>query len=227
MEYQSQLLMKVLDSLPALESLIDKRWQSTLESGVEALRALDQDIDFNNSVPSKHLIFKAFECDPKDVSVVIFGQDPYPDRDHAMGLAFSVDASIKKLPASLKNIYLEMQSDVGGSPSNGDLTYLSKQGVMLLNRGLTFDLRTKKVNPMWYQFTEHVARSIADLDAVGIFWGNQAKELSHFFKENRKVVGVHPSPLSAYRGFFGSKPFSRVNTLLQEQGKKPIEWTKQ
>ena len=213
--------------MPALDSLLDHRWKDVLQSGIEVLKVLDTEIDFENCVPDKHLIFKAFECDPKAVSVVIFGQDPYPDRNHAVGLAFSVDSSIKKMPASLRNIYVEMQSDIGASPNNGDLSYLSKQGVMLLNRGLTLDLKTKKAHPLWYQFTEHVAQSIAELDAVGIFWGNQAKELSHFFKDDRKVVGVHPSPLSAYRGFFGSKPFSKVNILLQEQGKKTIEWTKQ
>ena len=213
--------------MPALETILDDRWKILLKPGVEILEKLDRRIDFEGSVPRKNQIFKAFECDPRDVSVVVVGQDPYPDRKNAMGLAFSVDASVSKLPASLKNIYKEMTSDIGSCPTDGDLSYLSKQGVLLLNRGLTLNLELKHVDPLWYEFTNLVARVIADLGAVGVFWGNQAQELSKYFPADRKIMSAHPSPLSAYRGFFGSQPFSKVNILLQEQGKKTIEWTKQ
>ena len=214
--------------MPALSQLLDHRWTELLPSTIDILEKLEKEIDFSKSVPSKDLIFRAFECDPKDISVVIFGQDPYPNDEHAMGVAFSVKREVKKLPPSLKNIFTEISSDIGGTPpQNGDLTYLSSQGVMLLNRGLSLELASKKVHPLWYQFTDEVAQVLGSMGVVGIFWGNQAQELARFFPENKRIVGVHPSPLSAYRGFFGSKPFSAVNKILLSENKKPIVWTKQ
>ena len=213
--------------MPALSQLLDLRWRELLPSTIPILAKLEKEIDFSNSVPSKDLIFRAFECDPRDVSVVIFGQDPYPNDDHAMGLAFSVKNDVEKLPPSLRNIFSELNDDIGGTPpQKGDLTYLSSQGVMLLNRGLTLDLRSKTSHLLWHQFTDEVAQVLAKLGAVGVFWGKQAQELARFFPENKRIVGVHPSPLSAYRGFFGSKPFSAVNKILQSENKKPIAWTK-
>ena len=214
--------------MPALSQLLDLRWRELLPSTIPILAKLEKEIDFSNSVPSKDLIFRAFECDPRDVSVVIFGQDPYPNDDHAMGLAFSVKNDVEKLPPSLRNIFSELNDDIGGTPpQKGDLTYLSSQGVMLLNRGLTLDLRSKTSHLLWHQFTDEVAQVLAKLGAVGVFWGKQAQELAKFFPENKRIVGVHPSPLSAYRGFFGSKPFSAVNKILLSENKKPIAWTKQ
>ena len=214
--------------MPALSQLLDRRWRELLPSTTAILEKLEKEIDFSNSVPSKDLIFRAFECDPKDVSVVIFGQDPYPNDEHAMGLAFSVKSEVEKIPPSLRNIFTELNSDIGGTPpQNGDLTYLSSQGVMLLNRGLTLDLKSKISHPLWHQFTDEVAQVLAKLGAVGVFWGNQAQELAQFFPEKKRIVSVHPSPLSAYRGFFGSKPFSTVNKILLSESKKTIAWTKQ
>ena len=214
--------------MPALSQLLDLRWRELLPSTIPILAKLEKEIDFSNSVPSKDLIFRAFECDPRDVSVVIFGQDPYPNDDHAMGLAFSVKNDVEKLPPSLRNIFSELNDDIGGTPpQKGDLTYLSSQGVMLLNRGLTLDLRSKTSHLLWHQFTDEVAQVLAKLGAVGVFWGKQAQELARFFPENKRIVGAHPSPLSAYRGFFGSKPFSAVNKILLSENKKPIAWTKQ
>jgi uracil-DNA glycosylase len=162
------------------------------------------------------------------VKVVIFGQDPYPNQDHAMGLAFSVPASVKKVPPSLKNIFTEMKSDVGGNaPNDGDLEYLAEQGVMLLNRGLTINLPDKKVSSLWYGFTEQVAQVLAEQGVIGIFWGNHAQELLHYFPRDKQILSVHPSPLSAYRGFFGSKPFSAVNRILESEKRSTIKWTKQ
>ena len=214
--------------MPALSQLLDLRWRELLPSTIPILAKLEKEIDFSNSVPSKDLIFRAFECDPRDVSVVIFGQDPYPNDDHAMGLAFSVKNDVEKLPPSLRNIFSELNDDIGGTPpQKGDLTYLSSQGVMLLNRGLTLDLRSKTSHLLWHQFTDEVAQVLAKLGAVGVFWGNQAQELAQFFPEKKRIVSVHPSPLSAYRGFFGSKPFSTVNKILLSESKKTIAWTKQ
>lgn len=214
--------------MPALSELLDPRWKELIPNADSLLSKLDEEIDFSKNLPSKDLIFKAFECDPKSVSVVIFGQDPYPNAEHAMGLAFSVKKNIRKLPASLRNIFAEIKSDIGGAdPIDGDLAYLSEQGVMLLNRGLALELVSKKVSPLWYQFTNEVAKILGTMGVVGIFWGNRAQELVEYFPANKRILSAHPSPLSAYKGFFGSKPFSKVNNILYSEGKKPIEWTKQ
>jgi uracil-DNA glycosylase len=220
--------MKVHDSLPALSEFLDPRWKALIPNADLLLAKLEEEISFSTSVPEKNSIFKAFECDPESVTVVIFGQDPYPNAEHAMGLAFSVKKNVRKLPASLRNIFAEIKGDVGGGePVDGDLTYLSEQGVMLLNRGLTLELESKKVSPLWFQFTDEVAKALGASGAVGIFWGNQAQELVRYFPQNKRILSAHPSPLSAYRGFFGSKPFSKVNYILQSEGKKTINWTKQ
>ena len=214
--------------MPALSELLDPRWKELIPNANLLLSKLDEDIDFSKSLPSKDLVFKAFECDPKSVSVVIFGQDPYPNAEHAMGLAFGVKKNIRKLPASLRNIFTEIKSDTGGAdPVDGDLAYLSEQGVMLLNRGLALELESKKVSPLWYQFTNEVAKILGTMGVIGIFWGNRAQELVEYFPANKRIVSAHPSPLSAYKGFFGSKPFSKVNNILYSEGKKTIEWTKQ
>jgi len=192
------------------------------------LDELDSSLDFTTSVPTAENVLRAFDCDPSSVKVVIFGQDPYPNQDHAMGLAFSVPASVKKIPPSLRNIFTEMKSDVGGNaPNDGDLEYLAEQGVMLLNRGLTINLPDKKVSSLWYGFTEQVAQVLAEQGVIGIFWGNHAQELLHYFPRDKQILSVHPSPLSAYRGFFGSKPFSAVNRILESEKRSIIKWTKQ
>jgi uracil-DNA glycosylase len=98
---------------------------------------------------------------------------------------------------------------------------------MLLNRGLTLNLMDKKVNPLWYQFTDEVAKVLASMGALGVFWGSQAQELAKYFPEEMRIISPHPSPLSAYRGFFGSKPFSTINEILINQGKTKINWIKQ
>jgi uracil-DNA glycosylase len=220
--------MKVIDSSPVLRELLDTRWHKLLEPSLHLLDELDLSLDFTTSVPTAENILRAFDCDPSAVKVVIFGQDPYPNQDHAMGLAFSVPASVKKVPPSLKNIFTEMKSDVGGNaPNDGDLEYLAEQGVMLLNRGLTINLPDKKVSSLWYGFTEQVAQVLAEQGVIGIFWGNHAQELLHYFPRDKQILSVHPSPLSAYRGFFGSKPFSAVNRILESEKRSTIKWTKQ
>jgi uracil-DNA glycosylase len=220
--------MKVIDSSPVLRDLLDVRWHTLLAPSLHVLDELDKVLDFKASVPATKDIFKAFDCEPTSIKVVIVGQDPYPSRDHAMGLSFSIPPNVKKIPASLKNIYIEMHSDVGGtSPDNGDLRYLTDQGVMLLNRGLSITLPDKKVNSLWYEFTDLVAQVLAEQGVIGVFWGNQAQEIAHYFPKEKQILSVHPSPLSAYRGFFGSKPFSAVNRILSLENKSLIKWTKQ
>jgi len=228
LDYPLKLNMKVIDSSPVLRDLLDVRWHTLLAPSLHVLDELDKVLDFKASVPATEDIFRAFECEPTSIKVVIVGQDPYPNRGHAMGLSFSIPKIVKKIPPSLKNIYTEMHSDVGGaSPDNGDLRYLTDQGVMLLNRGLSITLPDKKVNSLWYEFTDLVAQVLAEQGVIGIFWGNQAQEIAHYFPKEKQILSVHPSPLSAYRGFFGSKPFSAVNRILKSENKPLIKWTKQ
>ncbi|MSW59718.1 MAG: uracil-DNA glycosylase [Actinobacteria bacterium] len=211
-----------------LRDLLDPRWHKLLAPSLNLLDELEGVCDFAKSAPTRENIFRAFNCEPASVKVLIVGQDPYPNSDHAMGLSFSVPANVKKIPPSLRNIFTEMLSDVGGSaPSNGNLAYLADQGVMLLNRCLTINLPDKKVDGRWHGFTDQVARVLAEQGVIGIFWGSHAQELAHYFPKDKRIIGVHPSPLSAYRGFFGSKPFSSVNRILKSENRSIIEWTKQ
>jgi uracil-DNA glycosylase len=184
-------------------------------------RIEDEDI-----APARELIFQAFTSDLDSIRCVIVGQDPYPTPGNAMGLAFSVPRSVVPIPQSLKNIFTELESDIGiEPPSHGDLSKWSKSGVLLLNRVLTTRLGESNSHREigWQEVTDRIAAELGKRDVVAILWGKQAQELSKFF--NYSVESVHPSPLSAYRGFFGSKPFSRVNEILQSMGRKEIDWS--
>ena len=164
--------------------------------------------------------------DPLDnVKVLILGQDPYPNPLHAMGLAFSVSSEVQKLPQSLKNIFTEYVSDTGfPKPMTGDLSPWSNQGVALMNRTLTIEPGVSNSHSKigWREFTLRAAHVMAQRSVVAILWGSYAQELGHLF--TNKIESVHPSPLSAYRGFFGSKPFSQSNLLLEKIGAKTIDW---
>jgi uracil-DNA glycosylase len=176
--------------------------------------------------PSYDSIFRAFETDLSAIRCVIVGQDPYPTPGNAMGLAFSTPPSVKKIPQSLKNIFGELESDQGiASPTTGDLSRWSASGVLLLNRVLTTRQGESNahVDIGWQRITDHIAAELGKRDVVAVLWGRQAQELSSYF--TYKVESVHPSPLSAYRGFFGSKPFTQVNQLLISQRREPIDWT--
>jgi uracil-DNA glycosylase len=143
-----------------------------------------------------------------------------------MGLAFSVRESVSTLPASLKNIFTELESDLGIKPNNGDLSRWASQGVLLLNRALT----VKPGEPAshskigWYELTETIISNVAKSGAIGVLWGNDAQTLAKYFSKDDLFTAPHPSPLSVYRGFYGSKPFSKVNNRLVEKGLTPIKW---
>lgn len=175
-------------------------------------------------------LFNAFKlCSFKNTKVVILGQDPYYRKGQANGLAFSVNKGIK-LPPSLKNIYKEMEDDLGIKNVNGDLTKLAKQGVLLLNTTLTVEsgkpLSHSKYG--WQTFTDAVIKLISDKNkhVVFILWGRNAisKENLIDTKKHLVIKSPHPSPLSAYNGFFGSKPFSKTNGYLVKYYKKTINW---
>ena len=176
--------------------------------------------------PSYDLIFRALTQSVDSTRVVIFGQDPYPTEGHAHGLAFSVEESVSPLPPSLRNIYKELQSDLGIARANGDLSDWAEQGVMLINRILSTDVGQSMAHSSlgWQEVTETVAQTLGKKDVIAVLWGNTALELKHHFRPDDVVSSVHPSPLSAHRGFFGSSPFSQVNAKLVAKALKQIVW---
>lgn len=180
-------------------------------------------------LPAGDHILRAFTSPMADVRVLIVGQDPYPTPGHAVGLSFSVERSVRPLPRSLTNIYKELEADLGIPPAaTGDLTSWQQAGVMLLNRVLTVrpGAAASHRGKGWEAITSH---AIVQLTArggplVAVLWGRQAQELTPLLGNTPIVASAHPSPLSASRGFFGSRPFSRTNALLEEQGGAPINW---
>ena len=180
-------------------------------------------------LPHGDRIFAAFQRPLADVRVLIVGQDPYPTPGHPIGLSFAVERDVRPLPASLRNIYQELSTDLGLPAPHGDLTAWSDRGVMLLNRSLSVrpGAPASHASKGWEPIT---AAAIAALVARGgplaaILWGRQAQSLIPSLGSVPYVQSVHPSPLSAHRGFFGSRPFSQVNALLAAQGAEPIAWS--
>jgi uracil-DNA glycosylase len=206
-----------------LAALLPKPWHELID--IKHLEDISKKLT-DDFIPSQDSIFRCLELEPSEVKVVILGQDPYPNPTHAMGLAFSVNSSIKPLPASLNNIFKELDSDLGIKRVNGDLSDWSSQGVLLLNRSLTVipNLSDSHSDIGWHKFTEEVIRVVAARGAIGVLWGKQAQDLGKLFNQLDQFSSPHPSPLSAYRGFFGSKPFSKVNNRLLEKGLTPIKW---
>jgi uracil-DNA glycosylase len=182
--------------------------------------------------PKKEEIFAAFNaCSLSNVRVVILGQDPYPTRGHAHGLSFSVQEDVHPIPKSLKNIFKELESNLGLSiPDNGNLQRWANQGVLLLNATLT--VREGKpeshANRGWEEFTDSILKRLNEerKNVVYLLWGSKAQSKSEFINstENLILMAPHPSPLSAYRGFFGCKHFSQANEYLKKNGKGIIEW---
>lgn len=215
-----------------LSSLIPPSWREYLTDLYEEIDSigikLQQRADRGERIlPDKKLVFRALEIDPNQVKVLILGQDPYPNAQDACGLAFSVAPRRSGLPGSLMNIQKEILTDIGATTtSDGDLSRWSQQGIMLLNRTLTVTAGESGSHSSlgWQKVTERIAKICADMGAIGLLWGNSARELSNYFSEDRRIEGVHPSPLSAHRGFLGSKPFSQVNDRLKAIGKESIVW---
>jgi len=179
-------------------------------------------------LPASGSILRAFETPLSQVRVLIVGQDPYPTPGDPVGLSFSVPVG-HPLPRSLANIAREMRDDTGEDLASGDLSAWQAQGVMLLNRVLTVRPGTPASHrgKGWETFTEHAIRTLASRGGplVAVLWGRDAQNLAPLLGEVPRVESAHPSPLSASRGFFGSRPFSRVNALLIEQGAVPIRWS--
>lgn len=186
----------------------------------------------NTVFPTSDDIFNAFHLTPlKDVKVVILGQDPYHNPGEAHGLCFSVKPGIK-IPPSLVNIYTELHDDIGcGIPNHGHLTSWAKQGILLLNTVLTVRAHqpTSHQRVGWEAFTDAAIRAVESQDRpiVYVLWGKpaQAKKAMIINPKHMVLEAPHPSPLSAYRGFFGSKPFSKANAFLQANGVPPVDWS--
>jgi uracil-DNA glycosylase len=181
-------------------------------------------------LPTGERVFRAFERPLADVRVLVVGQDPYPTPGHPIGLSFAVDADVRPLPRSLANIYREAESDLGiAMPEHGDLTAWADRGVMLLNRVLTVRPGEPGSHRRqgWELVTECAIRALAARGGplVAVLWGRDAQSLTPLLGQVPVVASAHPSPLSARRGFFGSRPFSRVDTLLVQQGGSPMDWT--
>lgn len=180
-------------------------------------------------LPRGEHILRAFSRPLAETRVLIVGQDPYPTPGHAIGLCFSVAADVRPLPPSLVNIFKEYCDDLGyPMPSNGDLSPWAERGVLLLNRSLT--VQPGKPNSHqgrgWEAITERAIQALAERGGplVAILWGRNARNLKPLLGEIPCIESAHPSPLAAHNGFFGSRPFSRANQLLTDQGADPVDW---
>ncbi|MGZ4496337.1 MAG: uracil-DNA glycosylase [Nocardioides sp.] len=181
-------------------------------------------------LPHGDQVLRAFQRPLADVRVLVVGQDPYPTPGHPIGLSFAVDAHVRPVPRSLANIYRELGTDVGvTAPAHGDLTAWADRGVMLLNRVLSVrpGEAASHRGRGWEEVTECAIAALARRGGplAAILWGRDAQSLKGMLGPVPWVESAHPSPLSASRGFFGSRPFSRVNALLVQQGGEPVDWS--
>lgn len=202
-------------------------WQRVLGDLQGKIDSIESALDEFEVTPDFNHIFRALNKPIDTVKVVIFGQDPYPGIGAAQGLAFSTTEQSGKIPASLRNIFTELEKDLGGSMrTRSDLSDWSDQGVLLLNRILTTTVggTLSHSHLGWEEITDQVAKTLGQRDVVAICWGKSAQQVSHYFQSQWLIESSHPSPLSAYRGFFGSKPFSKTNEILRNQGMGTINW---
>ena len=213
--------------LGSLLAQIDKSWQPLFAEHQSELTKIQEVITAQRIAPAYENILRVFTYPISHYRVVIVGQDPYPTPGYATGLAFSVSPEITKLPKSLKNVFTEYVSDTGFSyPVNGDLSIWANNGVTLLNSSLTLNLddKSEHLKIGWQGITAAALDLLASQGAVAILWGSHAQKMGSEFPDTHKIESVHPSPLSAYRGFFGSKPFTTCNQLLINSGQDPINW---
>ncbi|WFB11467.1 uracil-DNA glycosylase [Streptomyces sp. LX-29] len=217
-----------------LNEIVEPGWAKALEPVAGRVAAMG---DFLRAeiaagrtyLPAGQNVLRAFQQPFDEVRVLIVGQDPYPTPGHAVGLSFSVAPEVQPLPGSLENIFRELHTDLGlDRPANGDLTPWTRQGVLLLNRALTTAPRRPAAHrgKGWEEVTEQAIRALAarGRPLVSILWGRDARNLRPLLGGLPCIESAHPSPMSADRGFFGSRPFSRANDLLAQQGSQPVEW---
>ena len=219
-----------------LNELVDEGWAHALEPVEPQVAQMGEFLRAelaagNHYLPAGQNVLRAFTFPLEQVRVLIVGQDPYPTPGHAVGLSFSVAADVRPLPRSLANIFTEYVDDLGHpAPTTGDLTPWAERGVMLLNRVLTVRPGTPASHrgQGWEAVTECAIRALVarEQPLVAVLWGRDASTLKPMLVGNDCVAieSPHPSPLSASRGFFGSRPFSRANELLEKMGADPIDW---
>nr|MDO8119601.1 uracil-DNA glycosylase [Candidatus Sigynarchaeota archaeon] len=217
--------------VPVLWDEVLDFFSSRRYSKIEAF--IRKETDAGKSIlPGEANVFNALRLTPPDaVKVVILGQDPYPNKHHAHGLAFSIPRGETDVPKSLKNILMELESDIGIIASSGNLEPWARQGVLLLNRILTVEegIPNSHRKIGWQDLTAEIIQHVNKNreNVVFMLWGNPAQECKKFISEGKHHVieSPHPSPLAAYRGFFGSKPFSKTNKFLECKGLTGIDWS--
>ncbi|PPG39408.1 uracil-DNA glycosylase [Pseudoclavibacter sp. RFBA6] len=213
---------------------LDQGWASALESEAATLAQIDLRLEAEveagrGFLPAAQHVLRAFTQPLDQVRVLIVGQDPYPTPGHPIGLSFATDTHVRPLPRSLANIYRELHDDLGIEPAvSGDLSRWSEQGVLLLNRVLTVSPGAAGSHRGlgWQAVTDAAIAALVarQTPLVAILWGKDAQALAPMLGETPRIESPHPSPLSASRGFFGSRPFSRANELLRDQGAAPVDW---
>jgi uracil-DNA glycosylase len=214
-----------------LSELIDPGWAEALAPVASQVAAMGDFLRAGGPyLPAGANVLRAFTRPFEAVKVLIVGQDPYPTPGHPIGLSFAVERSVRPIPRSLQNIYQELRADLGiEPPEHGDLSSWADQGVMLLNRVLTVKPGASGSHrgKGWEAITATAIHALVERGGplVAILWGRDAISLEPMLGSVPVVKSVHPSPLSASGGFFGSKPFSRANALLVQQGATPIDWT--
>ena len=217
-----------------LREIVDEGWAAPLEPVARRIEAMGDFLRAEVAAGRRYLpagdkVLRAFQQPFASVRVLIVGQDPYPTPGHPVGLSFSVAPEVKRLPASLVNIFREYRDDLGyPPPANGDLSPWSERGVMLLNRVLTVQPGHPGSHrgKGWEEVTEQAIQALAGRQTplVAILWGRDARNLVPLLAGVPCIESAHPSPNSADRGFFGSRPFSRANQQLEEQGAEPVDW---
>jgi uracil-DNA glycosylase len=224
-------------TLPELAEagLIDASWAEALDPVAADLARMGEFLRAEVAVgrpylPAGDRVLRAFQQPVGDIRVLIVGQDPYPTPGHPVGLSFAVERQVRPLPRSLGNIYRELADDLGvRPPDHGDLGAWNRGGVMLLNRVLTVrpGAPASHRGAGWERVTDHAIRTLVARGGplVAILWGRDAQSLRPLLGDVPRIESVHPSPLSASRGFFGSRPFSRANSLLAAQGGEPVDWS--
>ena len=211
----------------AIFQSVHPSWFPILEPLQDEVISTFEVVSKGQFIPAIDRILAPLSTPVDEVKVVIVGQDPYPNAEYADGFAFSVQTDVRPFPASLINIFKELESDLGTPlPADGNLERWSRQGVLLINRTLTTIPGESHAHQRsgWMAITEVIIREVASKGAVGILWGGNAQQMSDYFDDSRVIKSAHPSPLSAYRGFFGSKPFSQCNAMLVENGNTVITW---
>lgn len=219
-----------------LNTIMSDDWADALAPVESEIRAMGNFLRAEHAegkvtLPPSKDTFRAFERPLASVKVLVIGQDPYPTPGHAMGMSFSVHRDVRPIPRSLQNIYKELNTDLGlAAPAHGDLSAWADQGVMLLNRVLSVEAGAagSHRNIGWEKITDRAIEALVErrTPLVGLLWGNDARKTGKVLRDAGypAVESAHPSPLSASRGFFGSRPFSKVNELLIQQGAEPIDW---